>query len=228
MIELKHVTKSYPLGKAERRNALSDVSIVVREGEFVSVVGPSGSGKSTFLAIAGLLEYASEGKVIFQGQDVTDMKENERALLRADSIGFVFQFASLIPTLNVMENVLLPKTLQRKFRHEDIKRAEDLLIDVGLADKKDDLPHQLSEGQLRRVALARAMISDPPILMTDEPTGAIDQDNADMMMELFHKWHRQGKTIIMVTHDRKLASQTDRQIEIIKGELSAASLERKE
>lgn len=219
MIRLENIKKTYRIGREKTVDALSDITVTIGEGEFISVIGPSGSGKSTFLAMAGLLEKSNEGKIFFDEQDVTRLTDKQRAKIRAKKCGFVFQFPSLIPTLNAVENVILPKTLDRSFKPEDLERARELLATVGLEDKMDNLPYQMSGGEQRRVALARALINQPDYILADEPTGAVDDENAQIIVSLFKEWNKAGKTIIMVTHDMKLAQEASRRIFIDKGKI---------
>lgn len=219
MIRLENVKKTYRIGQEKVVEALTDVNVTISPGEFISVVGPSGSGKSTFLAIAGLLEKPTEGNVYFDEQEVAHLKDHQKAKIRAAKCGFVFQFPSLIPTLNALENVILPKTLERKFTPKDIDRGKELLEHVGLGDKIEHLPYQMSGGEQRRVALARALINEPEYILADEPTGAVDEENAHIIINLFKEWNRLGKTIIMVTHDMKLAKEASRLIYIEKGKI---------
>lgn len=219
MIRLENVKKSYRIGQEKVVEALSDINVTIHPGEFISVVGPSGSGKSTFLAIAGLLEKPTEGNVYFGEKEVAHLKDRHKAKIRAENCGFVFQFPSLIPTLNALENVILPKTLERSFTPKDLERGKELLEHVGLGDKIENLPYQMSGGEQRRVALARALINEPEYILADEPTGAVDEDNARIIINLFKEWNRLGKTIIMVTHDMKLAKEASRLIYIEKGKI---------
>jgi ABC-type lipoprotein export system ATPase subunit len=217
MITLENLSKKYRIGRERHVHALENITATIAAGEFVAVIGPSGSGKSTFLAMAGLLERPSEGIVCFDGRDVTDLDDKERTRIRAERCGFVFQFPSLIPTLNALENVLLPKTVHRTYQTNDEEWAKELLARVGLGDKMDNLPYQLSGGEQRRVALARALINKPDVILADEPTGAVDEYNAHIIMELFKEWNAKGKTIVMVTHDTALAGQAGRILRLEKG-----------
>lgn len=219
MIHLENIKKTYRIGREKTVDALSEVTITIQKGEFISIIGPSGSGKSTFLALAGLLEKPSEGKVIFDEHEVTRLTDRQKAKIRAKKCGFIFQFPSLIPTLNALENVVLPKTVDRSFQPEDLEWGKELLERVGLGDKIDNLPYQLSGGEQRRVALARALINKPEYIMADEPTGAVDDENAAIILKLFKEWHQEGKTIIMVTHDMKMAHEANRLIFIEKGKI---------
>jgi len=217
MIRLEGVKKSYRLGREQWVDALVDINIEIHKGEFVSIIGPSGSGKSTFLALVGLLDRPSEGKIWFVGQDVTDLSDQARTAIRSEKCGFIFQFPSLIPTLTAVENVILPKTISGRFHPHDHQRGVELLEAVGLVDKVDRLPYQLSGGEQRRVAMARALMNDPEVILADEPTGALDDENAKVMMDVFVRMNGLGKTILMVTHDRELTSYATRTIQIQSG-----------
>ncbi|MFT9849846.1 ABC transporter ATP-binding protein [Aneurinibacillus sp. REN35] len=217
MIVLENIYKTYRIGRERKVHALNGVSEQIAAGEFVAVVGPSGSGKSTFLAMAGLLERPTEGTVHFDGMNVTGCTDKERTRIRAERCGFIFQFPSLIPTLNALENVLLPKTVHRTYRDQDEVWGKEVLARVGLADKLENLPYQLSGGEQRRVALARALVNKPEIILADEPTGAVDAYNASIIMELFKEWNARGTTVIMVTHDMNLAREAGRIIELEDG-----------
>lgn len=219
MISLHEVSKSYSMGQGDTRLALDQVSCSVDPGDFVTVLGPSGSGKSTFLSIAGLLDLPSQGSVEIDGEDVSGWSDAKRTQFRAGRCGFVFQFPSLVPTLSTLENVLLPKTVARTFKASDVERAEVLLAEVGLLDKKGQRPFQLSGGEQRRVALARALIHDPKIILADEPTGALDHENALRIMNLLQAHSEQGTTIVMVTHDRDLIRYGNRVLHLSNGQI---------
>ncbi|WP_139490249.1 ABC transporter ATP-binding protein [Brevibacillus dissolubilis] len=240
MIQMQNISKRYTLSFEVHRHALEDVTISIHRGEFVAVTGPSGSGKSTFLAIAGLIDTPTSGELTLAGRSMTQADEDERTAFRASTCGFVFQFPSLIPTMTVRENILLPTMLQAQNRPKRWRkekgaadsgsfsrtagqaispddRADQLLDRVGLLDKQHDLPYRLSGGEQRRVALARALIHHPPLLLADEPTGALDPENAALIMRLFHELNRDGTTIVMVTHDMEIAGQTERMISLKNG-----------
>lgn len=214
MIVLENVKKSYRLGREHWVDALTEMNMELKKGEFVSIIGPSGSGKSTFLALVGLLDRPTEGKIWFSGENVTDLSDKDRTLIRSKMCGFIFQFPSLIPTLTAVENVMLPKTISGSFQSTDHQRGVELLDAVGLGEKVDRLPYQLSGGEQRRVAMARALMNDPEVILADEPTGALDDENAKVMMDVFVRMNGLGKTILMVTHDRELTSYASRMIEI--------------
>lgn len=219
MIKMDGISKRYQIAWEQYVFALEDISVTIEQGEFVSVVGPSGSGKSTFLAIAGLLDRPTSGELWLDGVAIGNASDKERTHCRAQKCGFIYQFPSLVPTLTAGENIILPKTVQGNYHKEDQNRADALLERVGLLDKKELLPFQLSGGEQRRIALARALINNPKILLADEPTGALDQENAEIIMQLFQDLHREGCTILMVTHDLQLASRTERMIQIRNGKI---------
>ncbi len=217
MIRLEQIQKCYRMGRERWVMALENISVQINKGEFAFIVGPSGSGKSTFLAIAGLLDLPTEGKVWFGDQDVTLLSDSQRTVIRSERCGFIFQFPSLIPTLTALENVILPKTISGRFSPQDENRGMELLERVGLTDKAGHLPYQLSGGEQRRVAMARALMNDPDVILADEPTGALDYENAETIMQVFTQLNKEGKTILMVTHDRELARYATRIIQIDKG-----------
>ncbi|MGD8188792.1 ABC transporter ATP-binding protein [Brevibacillus ginsengisoli] len=223
MIRMEGINKKYQIAHDQYVSALEDIHVTIERGEFVSVVGPSGSGKSTFLAIAGLLDRSTSGELWLDGMAIANTSDKERTRFRAEKCGFIYQFPSLVPTLTAWENIILPKTVQGNYSKEDHKRVNELMERIGLNDKKDHLPFQLSGGEQRRIALARALINHPQVLLADEPTGALDQENADMIMELFRDIHREGCTVVMVTHDLQLASRTQRMIHIHQGKILTKS-----
>ncbi|MGZ4134578.1 MAG: ABC transporter ATP-binding protein [Tumebacillaceae bacterium] len=216
MVTLTDVRKSYkaPHGIV---HAVRGVDLTIERGEFVAVMGPPGSGKSTLLSIIGLLSKPTKGLVRIGEQETSTLSERERTRLRSQAIGFVFQFPSLVNTLNVRENVLLPKMLVESVTRADERRADALLEQVGLSGRGDDRSFQLSGGQQRRVALARALMNDPLLLLADEPTGALDAGIATEMMELLHSINHAGKTVVMVTHDSQMAGYAHRLVTICDG-----------
>lgn len=213
VIELKHVTKEYVLGE-ERIKALNDVSLKIREGEFVAVVGASGSGKSTLLHIMGALDRPTRGSVKINGRSADAMNSDELAELRASAVGFVFQFFNLIPRLTALENVSVPSIFSRKGRD-----ALKLLQGVGLSHRAGHMPPQLSGGERQRVAIARALINDPKIILADEPTGNLDSVTGKKVMDIFKSLNKQGKTVVLITHDRAVAKAAHRIITIKDGML---------
>lgn len=202
-------------------HALRGVSMNVLSGEFLGIIGPSGSGKSTLLGLIGGLDTPTSGKVYIDGLDITELDERSLTKIRNEKIGFIFQFFNLIPTLTALENVALPIQFARKRKFNPNRRAAELLELLGLGDRMHHRPNQLSGGQQQRVAIARALFNDPPIIMTDEPTGALDSKTGQVVMKLL-RWlcTRQGKTVIVVTHDSGVASYADRLIQIKDGRIT--------
>ncbi|MBZ8131917.1 ABC transporter ATP-binding protein [Afifella sp. IM 167] len=204
VIETKGLTKSFGALKA-----LDGIDLVIREGEFVSVMGPSGSGKTTFLNIISCLDRSSAGTYLLDGIDVSTMREKERAVIRRERIGLVFQQFHLIPYLSALENVMLA---QHYHSVVDTHGARAALARVGLAEREAHLPSQLSGGEQQRVCIARALINEPSMILADEPTGNLDAENERLVMELLATLHREGRTIVLVTHNPDLAERTDRTI----------------
>jgi len=220
MIEVEHLMKSYPIG-GETFVAVNDVSFRVKDGEFLSIIGHSGSGKTTLLNLIGGLTKPLSGTVRIAGQNISKMGDRELSEMRNEKLNFIFQFASLIPTLNVIDNVLLPATFGRGSVKDLYARAEELLESVGLADKKRVYPAHLSGGQQRRVAIARAFINSPEVVLADEPTGDLDPETEQEMVELFRSFNKDmGTTFIIVTHSNDLAALTDKQMRMDHGVLS--------
>ncbi len=217
LITLNKVNKTYRRGR-EQVHALDGVDLTIQQGEFVAVVGPSGSGKSTLLNIVGAMDQANTGKVTIANQDVTALNEKGLTHLRADTIGFVFQQFFLQPTLTARENVLLPTLFTRQKYLES--RADELLARVGLAERADHLPDELSGGEMQRVAIARALINQPKILLADEPTGNLDSHNAEAIYGQLDELHDEGLTIIVVTHSEELALRAERRIHLLDGRIS--------
>jgi putative ABC transport system ATP-binding protein len=199
--------------------ALRDFNLTVKEGEFVAVTGPSGSGKTTFLTIAGLLEAFSAGIYQLDGIDVSRMGDGERSRIRNQKIGFIFQAFNLIPDLNVLDNIEVPLRYRGMASAERKKRAADALARVGLSARGKHYPAELSGGQQQRVAIARALAGEPRLLLADEPTGNLDSAMARSVMELLEELHRDGATIVMVTHDPQLAARAQRNVHVIDGQV---------
>ncbi len=219
ILKMTKLTKSYYMG-GEELKALNNVNLVINEGEFVSVLGPSGSGKTTFMNIVGCLDVPTEGHYTLAGQIVEDLSEKELARIRNKEIGFIFQNFQLLPRLSALQNVELPMVYAGVASAERRKRAIAILERVGLGDKLPNLPTQLSGGQQQRVAIARSVVTEPSILLADEPTGALDQNTGHQIMELFKELNREGRTIIMITHDKNIASNGNRILNIIDGHIS--------
>lgn len=219
ILNLKHIYKDYQQDKLVVP-VLKDVSFSVEKGEYVAIMGPSGSGKTTLMNIIGCLDLPTGGTYELSGQDVLQCTERQLAEVRLRHIGFVFQGFHLMPRESALENVALPLIYAGVRKAERTERAREALERVGLADRVDFKPTQLSGGQKQRVAIARAMVNHPEILLADEPTGALDSRSGSQIMELFSRLHREGVTIIMITHDEKIASNAGRMIRIIDGEVS--------
>lgn len=209
VIEVIDVKKSYILGEVEVP-ILHDINLVIHEGEFLAIMGPSGSGKSTLMNLIGFLDRPTEGKIIVKGADISKLSDKEIARLRGLEIGFVFQVFNLIPRLTALENVELPTYANSKHEGRDHQRAKDLLRMVGLEDRMKHKPSELSGGQSQRVAIARALINDPAIILADEPTGNLDSKTGCEILNLFTRLNREGRTIIMITHDPEIAKYADK------------------
>ena len=218
MLKMTHLSKTFRTEVVETY-ALRDFSIHVREGEFVAVTGPSGSGKTTFLNIAGLLETPNGGTYSLDGQDVSALGDAERSRIRNHKIGFIFQAFNLIPDLNVYDNVDVPLRYRRLPGAERRKRIGEALERVGLSARARHYPAELSGGQQQRVAIARALAGSPRLLLADEPTGNLDTQMARAVMQLLEDIHRDGATIVMVTHDPELAARAQRNVHVIDGQV---------
>ena len=216
VLEAKDLTKIYRRGR-EEIYALNHVDFSVDPGEFVSIIGPSGSGKTALLNILGCLDTPTSGSLLLNGTQTSGMKETELVKLRRDNIGFVFQQFYLMPTLTARENIELPLLFSKKDTNRG--RIDDVLEMVGLADRGDHLPGQLSGGEMQRVAIGRALINDPKIILADEPTGNLDSGTSKMIFELFTKLNRRGLTLIIVTHNLDLARQTQKMYTLQDGQI---------
>jgi len=218
ILRCEHLTKEYGEGNTKIK-ALDDVSFSVEKGEFVSIVGPSGSGKSTLLHILGGVDKPTSGKVFVEGTDMHSLKEDKLAIFRRRQIGLIYQFYNLMPVLNVDENILLPHLLDG--RKMDKERLDMIVEQIGLTERRKNLPSQLSGGQQQRVSIGRAMFSRPAIVLADEPTGNLDRKNGQEIMSLLKKSNREHKqTLILITHDESIALQADRIIYIEDGKLT--------
>jgi len=215
VISLDNVWKTYKMGNAEV-NALQDLSLEVKQGEFLAIMGPSGSGKSTAVNMIGCLDVPSQGRIFLDGHDISKLSESELALIRGRKIGFIFQQFNLIPTLTALENVMLPMIFQGVEESRRVKKAEELLELVELSDRMHHKPTELSGGQQQRVAIARSLANDPEVILADEPTGNLDSKTGTNVLEFLERLHRkENKTIVMVTHDSNLAKIAER-IEYLK------------
>ncbi|UCE36654.1 MAG: ABC transporter ATP-binding protein [Thermoplasmata archaeon] len=219
MIDLRNVTKIYKMGETEIR-ALNGISLKVEKGAFLSLVGPSGSGKSTLLNIIGCIDTPTSGEVHLDGEDVSKLKDRGLTKIRLHKIGFIFQQFYLIPTLNAMENIELPMKEAKVPREERRKRTRQLLENVGLTQREKHYPNQLSGGEQQRVAIARSLANKPSVLLADEPTGEIDSETSEKIVNLLRKLNSEEKvTLLVVTHDLKVAKHADRMITIEDGKI---------
>lgn len=218
ILKMKNIVKTYTMGD-EEQTVLKSIDFNIDVGEFVSILGPSGSGKSTLMNIIGCLDTPTSGEYLLNGKLLLNQDESELARLRNKEIGFIFQQFQLLPRLTAIQNVELPLIYSGVSEKERKQRAIEMLNRVGLSDKLKNRPNQLSGGQQQRVAIARALVTNPTILLADEPTGALDQKNGQQIIDLFEELHNEGKTIIMITHDKKIASHASRTVNILDGEL---------
>ena len=218
MLKMQNLSKVYRTEMVETY-ALRQFDLTVSQGEFVAVTGPSGSGKTTFLTIAGLLEAFSGGTYLLDGVDVSGMNDTQRSRIRNEKIGFIFQAFNLIPDLNVMDNIEVPLRYRGMNGAERKRRAADALARVGLSARGKHYPAELSGGQQQRVAIARALAGEPRLLLADEPTGNLDSSMARSVMDLLEELHRDGATIVMVTHDPQLAARAQRNVHVIDGQV---------
>jgi putative ABC transport system ATP-binding protein len=219
LLHLENVWKVYQMGEVEVE-ALKDISVEIRDGDFVAIIGASGSGKSTMMNIIGCLDIPTRGSLFLKSQDILSFSESGLAHLRGRTIGFIFQQYNLIPTLSALQNVLLPLELLEVDDTEAVRRARTLLEKVGLGEKMNNRPTQMSGGEQQRVAIARALAADPDIILADEPTGNLDSATGNMVMDFLKKLNHDGKTIVMVTHDMRLAKYAHRIVELKDGRVT--------
>ena len=222
LIELNDVRKSYNIGLPSAAEVLHGLSLQIKRGEFVALIGPSGSGKSTLLNIVGLLERMTSGSYRINGTLVGSLDDRALTLLRRDTLGFVFQFHHLLPAFSALENVTMPGLIREGFvSRQQRERARELLAAVGLADAMDKRPSELSGGMQQRVAIARALVFDPPLVLADEPTGNLDTASSDEVFVQLRRMHSErGTSFIVVTHDPRLAARCDRLVELVDGAIA--------
>ncbi len=223
MIDIKDLCKYYLVGD-ERVRALDHATLHVYPGEFVSIIGPSGSGKSTLMNIIGCLDIADAGSYHLDDLPIESYSENQLARIRNEKIGFVFQQFNLIPKLSAEENVELPLIYQKMPKVQRTERVKAALERVGLSQRAKHLPTELSGGQQQRVAIARAIVTNPKLILADEPTGALDSKTSQEIIDIFHELHRQGNTIVLITHDNDVAKQASRSIHILDGRITEVTL----
>jgi putative ABC transport system ATP-binding protein len=220
VVQVKDVVKSFPVGDGEI-TVLKGISFQVKGGEFVSIVGPSGNGKSTLLNMITGIDRPTDGEVVVTGREVHRMSENQLASWRGENVGIIFQFFQMLPALSLLQNIILPMDFANKYTPKERReRAMHLLERVDLADQAHKLPSMVSGGQQQRAAIARALANDPALLVADEPTGNLDSRTAGDVFDLFSDLVEQGKTMLMVTHDKELARRVPRVLEIIDGKIT--------
>ncbi len=208
ILEMRDICKDYPMGR-DVLHVLKHVSLNVKEGDYIAIMGPSGSGKSTLMNLIGCLDVPTSGSFILADREIAKCSDNELAEIRNHEIGFVFQNFNLLPKMTALDNVALPLLFGGMKKHERRERAKEALKIVGLEDRMEFRPDQLSGGQRQRVAIARAIVGKPKLLLADEPTGALDSESGRQVMELFDELHRNGSTILMITHDANIARYAD-------------------
>jgi putative ABC transport system ATP-binding protein len=220
IVQVRDVVKSFPVGDGEI-TILKGISFEVKDGEFMSIVGPSGNGKSTLLNMITGIDRPTAGQVIVTGREIHNMSENQLATWRGEHVGIIFQFFQMLPALSLLQNIILPMDFANKYSTKERReRAMHLLEIVGLADQAQKLPSMVSGGQQQRAAIARALANDPPLLVGDEPTGNLDSRTAGDVFDLFSNLVEQGKTMLMVTHDKELARRVPRVVEIVDGKIT--------
>lgn len=217
-IEIKNLEKVFKTDSVQTV-ALNDVTMTVEDGDFVAIMGPSGCGKSTLLNILGLLDNPTKGSYMLDGKEVSGLKEKERTAWRNGRIGFIFQSFNLIEEMNVRDNIMLPLNNLKLSKEEKNKRVDEAMRRMGIAHRSRHYPSQLSGGQQQRVAIARAIVSKPGMILADEPTGNLDSSNGNEVMQLLNELHREGATIIMVTHSQKDAAHADYIINLFDGQI---------
>lgn len=216
VIEIRNIIRDFPLGQ-ETVHVLKGIDLDIERGDYIAIMGPSGSGKSTLMNLLGCLDTPTSGSYILNGKDVSKMSDDELAEIRNNEIGFVFQTFNLLPRTTALENVALPMIYAGMSKKDRTERAEEVLEDVGLADRMDHKPNQLSGGQRQRVAVGRALVNKPSIILADEPTGNLDSKTSEEIMDLLDEIHRNGNTVIVVTHEEDIAAKAHRIIRLIDG-----------
>ncbi len=219
IIEIKHVNKGYMLGE-DKVPVLKDINFTVEKGEFVAILGPSGSGKTTLMNIIGCMDILDSGEYYLNGRPIHEMNENDLTEVRNKEIGFIFQNYQLIPTYNVMQNVIMPLLMRGMGHKEAEEQCKEVVKLLSIDHRLEHRPNELSGGQKQRVSIARALASEPAILLADEPTGALDSASGQDVLKLFNKLNDMGNTIVMITHDLKVAKAAKRIVKIVDGRLS--------
>jgi len=220
VICLKDIVKNYKVG-TQVVHALRSVSLIIHEGEYVAIMGASGSGKSTMMNVIGCLDTPTDGNYFLNGKDVSYLSDDELAEIRNSEIGFIFQTFNLMPRNTALENVMLPLVYAGVKKQERVVRAERILTDVGLEERMEHKPNELSGGQRQRVAVARALVNKPAILLADEPTGNLDSKTSEEIMQLFSDIHKQGNTLVVVTHEEDIARHAHRIIRLKDGQIES-------
>ena len=223
VIEIRNIIRDFKLGQ-EIVHVLKGIDLDIKRGEYVAIMGPSGSGKSTLMNLLGCLDTPTAGSYKLNGKDVSTMSDDDLADIRNTEIGFVFQTFNLLPRTTALDNVALPMVYAGKSKAERTKRAEEVLTEVGLADRMDHRPNQLSGGQRQRVAVGRALVNKPSIILADEPTGNLDSKTGHEIMGLFEEIHKAGNTVIMVTHEEEIAAHARRVIRLRDGLVESDTL----
>lgn len=218
IIKMEKVNKSYPMGE-ESLHALKDISLVIEKGEYLTILGPSGSGKTTLMNILGCMDTLDSGTYQFEDMEVEKCSDKELSRIRNQKIGFIFQKYNLIPQYTAIQNIIMPLLLRGMSRDEALKKADETISLVGLSDRVLHKPNELSGGQQQRVAIARALVTEPALLLADEPTGSLDSATGQEILALFQKLNDNGNTIIVISHDSKVAQQSKRIISIFDGKL---------
>jgi putative ABC transport system ATP-binding protein len=220
IIQMKNIVKRFFIGCPNELQVLNHINLEVRAGEFVGIVGASGSGKSTLMNIIGALDRPTEGEYLLDDVDIKSQDDNKLSAIRNSKVGFVFQTFNLVPRTTAQKNVELPMLYAGVSRSQRAERAKELLQLVGMGDRMDHMPNELSGGEKQRVAIARAMANNPAVILADEPTGALDSVTGRMVMDIFHSLHRKnGKTILLITHSNELAEETQRIVTIKDGQI---------